>query len=47
MKLKAEDNNDKRNTQNRIKMEVVNEINQMGQVLHKHRTIKESYIAVV
>ena len=32
---------------NRIKMEVVNEINQMGQVFHKHRTIKEMSIAVV
>ena len=31
----------------RIKMEVVNKINRMRQVLHKHRNMKKSAIYVV
>ena len=38
VKCKSENNNDKSNTHK--KMEVVSKINQMKQVLHKHRNLK-------
>ena len=43
VKFKAENNNDKINTQKQNKMELVNKINQMIQVLHKLRTMKKCY----
>ena len=46
VKFKAENNNDKNNTQNLIKMEVVKKINQMRRVFHQHIHIKIA-IAVV
>ena len=41
VKFKSEDNNDKGNIKKQNKMDVVNEINQMKQVLQKHINIKK------
>ena len=41
VKFKSEDNNDKGNIKKQNKMDVVNKINQMKQVLKKHRNIKK------
>ena len=46
VKFKSENNNDKLTHKKRIKMEVVNEINLMRRVLHKHINMK-SAISVV
>ena len=45
--FKTEKNNDKSNQQEIIKMDVVNEINQMRRFLQKLITMKKSAIAVV
>ena len=41
VKFKANNNNDKSKKKNRIKMEVVNKINQIRQVFHKRRTMEK------
>ena len=47
VKFKSENNNDKRNTKNRIQMEVVNNINRMRRLFNKHINMKKIAIAVV
>ena len=46
VKFKVENNNDKSNPQNRIKMEVVNEINLMRRVFKDTETWKKYYCCV-
>ena len=43
LKFKSGNKNDKNNTQEQNKLVEVNKINQMRQVLHKHRTMKKCY----
>ena len=45
VKFKSENNNNKSNTQNKMKMEVVSKINKIKRVFHKHINMKKVLFA--